>query len=153
MEQKPTLLNQVRDAVRLKHYAYRTEQSYVDWARRYILFHNKSHPNDMGEKEVQEFLINLALEKNVASSTQNQALSAILFLYRYVLKIELAQNTLIFSRLKKEKIRPNCTFKERSKSSYSTNGRSLSADHATYVWQRLGPHGSLTSTRQRPRFC
>ena len=83
------LLDQVRDALRLKHYAYRTEQTYVDWVRRYILFHNKTHPKDMGENEIQEFLIYLASERNVSTSTQNQALSTLIFLYRNVLHLEL----------------------------------------------------------------
>jgi len=90
MAQKPKkLLDQVRDAVRLKHYAYRTEQSYVDWVRRYILFHNKTHPRDKGENEVQEFLAYLTSERKVSASTQNQALSALIFLYRNVLHKEL----------------------------------------------------------------
>jgi integron integrase len=80
------LLDQVRDALRVKHYAYRTEESYVQWIRRYILFHNKRHPKDMSEPEVQAFLTHLAVEGNVAASTQNQALSALLFLYSHVLK-------------------------------------------------------------------
>jgi len=68
MVQKPKkLLDQVRDAVRLKHYAYRTEQSYVDRVRRYILFHNKTHPRDMGENEAQEFLTYLASERKVSA--------------------------------------------------------------------------------------
>jgi integron integrase len=79
------LLDQVRDALRVKHYAYNTEESYVQWIRRYILFHNKRHPKDMAEPEVQAFLTHLAVEGNVAASTQNQALSALLFLYRHVL--------------------------------------------------------------------
>jgi integrase len=90
MDKKPKkLLDQVRDALRLKHYAYPTEQSYVDWIRRYILFHDKTHPKDMGEPEIQAFLIYLATERNVSASTQNQALSALIFLYRNVLHIEL----------------------------------------------------------------
>ena len=90
MDKKPKkLLDQVRDALRLKHYAYRTEQSYVDWIRRYILFHDKTHPKDMGEPEIQAFLIYLATERNVSASTQNQALSALIFLYRNVLHLEL----------------------------------------------------------------
>ena len=90
MDPKPRkLLDQVRDALRLKQYAYRTEETYVLWIRQYILFHNKRHPNEMGRIEVEAFLTHLAVEKHVAASTQNQALSAILFLYRYVLKIEL----------------------------------------------------------------
>jgi integron integrase len=79
------LLDQVHDALRVKHYAYSTEESYVQWIRRYILFHNKRHPKDMAAPEVQAFLTHLAVKDNVAASTQNQALSALLFLYRQVL--------------------------------------------------------------------
>ena len=79
------ILDQVSDAIRLKHYSYRTEQTYREWVKRYILFHNKRHPSEMGAPEVQAFLSHLATEKKVAASTQNQALSAILFLYRHVL--------------------------------------------------------------------
>jgi integron integrase len=86
------LLDQVRDALRVKHYAYNTEESYVQWIRRYILFHNKRHPKDMAEPEVQAFLTHLAVQANVAASTQNQALSALLFLYRYVLKQPLSES-------------------------------------------------------------
>jgi integron integrase len=90
MDKKPKkLLDQVSDALRLKHYSYRTEQSYLDWIRRYILYHNKTHPKDMGEAEIQVFLTHLATERNVSASTQNQALSALIFLYRNVLHIEL----------------------------------------------------------------
>jgi len=88
MEQGKKLLDQVRDVLRLKHYSIRTEQAYVDWIKRYILFHKKRHPKDMGRAEVEAFLTHLAVEGNVAASTQNQALSALLFLYREVLKIE-----------------------------------------------------------------
>lgn len=80
------LLDQVREAIRVKHYSYRTEESYVNWIRRYILFHNKRHPKEMGSPEVKTFLTHLAVKENVAASTQNQALSALLFLYRYVLQ-------------------------------------------------------------------
>ncbi|MGF1497887.1 MAG: integron integrase [Elainellaceae cyanobacterium] len=90
METRPKkLLDQVRDAIRLKHYSYRTEQTYVSWIRRYILFHNKRHPKEMGNAEVEAFLTHLAVEGNVSASTQNQALSALLFLYRNVLNQEL----------------------------------------------------------------
>ena len=80
------LLDQVRDAIRTLHYSIRTEEAYVLWARRFILFHGKRHPAEMGEAEVGAFLTHLAVERNVAASTQNQALGAILFLYREVLK-------------------------------------------------------------------
>ena len=89
MEQPKKLLDQVRDVLRLKHYSYRTEQSYVDWIKRFILFHHKRHPQDLGRAEIEAFLTYLAVEGNVAASTQNQALSALLFLYREVLRIEL----------------------------------------------------------------
>jgi integron integrase len=80
------LLDQVSDAIRLKHYSYRTEQTYKEWIKRYILFHKKRHPKDMGEDEIQAFISHLAVERNIAASTQNQALSAVLFLYRHVLQ-------------------------------------------------------------------
>jgi integron integrase len=82
---KPRLLDQVRETIRTKHYSIRTEQSYVQWIRRYILFHHKKHPKDMGEKEINAFLKHLAVNRNVTASTQTQALSAILFLYKEVL--------------------------------------------------------------------
>ena len=80
------LLDQVRDAIWLKHYSIRTETSYVNWIRRYILFHTKQHPKDMGSAEVSAFLTHLAVTEQVAASTQNQAFSALLFLYREVLQ-------------------------------------------------------------------
>ncbi len=85
----PKLLDQVRDAVRTLHYSIRTEQAYVNWIRQFILFHNKRHPRDMGEDEIQSFLTYLAARRNVSASTQNQALAAILFLYKQVLKADL----------------------------------------------------------------
>jgi integron integrase len=80
------LLDRVRDAIRVKHYSIRTEQAYVNWIKRYILFHHKRHPQEMGASEIEAFLTHLAVNENVAASTQNQALSALLFLYREVLE-------------------------------------------------------------------
>src|SRR5665647_1065735 len=85
----PKLLDQVRDRIRVKHYSIRTETQYVQWIKRFILFHGKRHPQDMGAVEVEAFLTHLAVAGNVSASTQNQALSALLFLYREVLQIEL----------------------------------------------------------------
>ncbi|QXP85762.1 integron integrase [Methylococcus sp. ANG] len=87
--QQPKLLDQLRNKIRLKHYSLRTEQAYVDWARRYIFFHGKRHPAEMGAAEVEAFLTHLAVEGRVAASTQNQARAALLFLYREVLQQEL----------------------------------------------------------------
>src|SRR5205807_7667211 len=81
----PKLLERVRQQLRVKHYSIRTEHAYLDWIRRFILFHGKRHPNEMGEKEVTAFLTHLAADRRVAASTQNQALSALLFLYQQVL--------------------------------------------------------------------
>ena len=87
MEQRPRkLLDRVREAIRRKHYSIRTEESYVAWIKRYILFHNKRHPLEMGCAEIEAFLTHLAVAQKVAASTQNQALSALLFLYREVLQ-------------------------------------------------------------------
>src|SRR5258707_4845503 len=83
---KPKLLDQVRDVMRRRHYSIRTEQAYIDWIKRFILYHDKRHPNEMAEEEVAAFLTHLARDLNVAPSTQNQALSALLFLYKDVLK-------------------------------------------------------------------
>jgi integron integrase len=83
------LLDRLRQAIRLKNYSFRTEQSYVSWVRRYILFHDRKHPADLSAHHVEAFLTHLAVEKHVAPSTQNQALSALLFLYRNVLDLEL----------------------------------------------------------------
>ena len=85
----PRLLDQVRARIRAKHYSLRTEDAHVHWIRRFILFHNKRHPVEMGAVEVEAFLSHLAVAGKVAASTQNQALSALLFLYREVLGIEL----------------------------------------------------------------
>jgi len=86
---KPRLLDQVRDVIRCKHYSIRTEQSYVDWIKRYIYFHDKKHPEAMNEAHISSFLTYLAVQRKVASSTQNQALCALLFLYRDVLQKDL----------------------------------------------------------------
>ena len=86
---KPRLLDRVREAIRARHYSRRTEKAYVGWIRRYIFFHGKRHPAEMGAPEVARFLTSLATDSRVAASTQNQALNALLFLYRVVLEVDL----------------------------------------------------------------
>jgi hypothetical protein len=88
---KVKLLDQVRQTIRLKQYSIRTEESYVGWIRKFILFHGKRHPAEMKEGEVVAFLSHLANHAKVTASTQNQAFSALLFLYRHVLKQELGE--------------------------------------------------------------
>ena len=82
----PRLLDQVREVIRMKRYSIRTEEAYVPWIKRFVLFHDKRHPRDMGPEEVRQFLTHLAVTRRVSASTQNQALSAILFVYKAVLQ-------------------------------------------------------------------
>ena len=83
------LLEDVRDTLRLRHYSYRTEKSYIYWIRKFILFHQKRHPAEMGKDEIRNYLTFLARKRQVSASTQNQALSALLFLYKHVLQKEI----------------------------------------------------------------
>jgi site-specific recombinase XerD len=86
---EPKLLDQVRQAARLKHFSLRTERAYVQWVYRFVMYHGKRHPREMGAPEIQAFLTWLAVQQNVSASTQNQALCALLFPYREVLRIDL----------------------------------------------------------------
>jgi site-specific recombinase XerD len=92
MSQEPKLLELVRQKIRLKHYSIRTEESYIRWIKRYIYFHEKKHPKDMGRAEIEAFLSDLAIRGKVSASTQNQAFSALLFLYVKVLNIDVFDN-------------------------------------------------------------
>ena len=85
MMAKSPLLESMREAIRVRHYSIRTEKTYVQWVRRFILFHNKRHPGEMGAPEIAAYLSHLAVTKRVSASTQNQALNAINFLYKNVL--------------------------------------------------------------------
>jgi integron integrase len=88
---KPMLLDVVRQRIRLKHYSFRTEKAYVHWIRRFVLFHNRRHPRELGKAEIEAFLTHLAVDRKVAASTQNQAFNALLFLYREVLQLDMPQ--------------------------------------------------------------
>ncbi len=91
MEVKKKLLDIVRDTIRFKHYSLSTEKTYIHWIKHYIFFHNKKHPKDMGKEEIEEYLTALAIKNKVASSTQNQAFSALLFLYKDVLGVDMSE--------------------------------------------------------------
>ena len=106
------LLDVYRDALRVKHYSARTEDTYVAWVKNFILFHNKRHPREMGTEEIGQFLTFLAAEKDVSASTQNQAFSAILFLYRHTLYIELDEVALARFRPQRAKTVPTVLSKE-----------------------------------------
>lgn len=89
INQPPTLLGRVREVIRYKHYSIRTERAYVDWIRRFVNFHGRRHPREMGADEIRAFLSHLTSHLDVAVSTHQQALSALLFFYRDVLDLEL----------------------------------------------------------------
>lgn len=89
--QPPKLLDQVRQAIRVRHYSIRTEEAYLTWIKRVILFRNNHRPRGMGAKEVQQFLSHLAVKENVAAATQNQCLCALIFLYKKLLNIQLPE--------------------------------------------------------------
>lgn len=109
------LLDQYRDALRVKHYSPRTEDTYLQWVKNYILFHNKRHPKDMGIAEIGQFLAHLASGRQVSVSTQNQAFSAILFLYRHVLHLELDELELTPFRPERVKTVPTVLSKDEIK--------------------------------------
>jgi len=88
---RPMLLDVARQRIRLKHYSFRTEKAYVHWIRRFVLFHNRRHPRELGKAEIEAFLTHLAMDRKVAASTQNQAFNALLFLYREVLQLDMPQ--------------------------------------------------------------
>ena len=90
MEVKKKLLDIVRETIRFKHYSLSTERTYIHWIKQYIFFHNKKHPKEMAKEEIEEYLTSLAIKSRVASSTQNQAFSALLFLYKEVLGIDMS---------------------------------------------------------------
>ncbi len=102
---KSPFLEEVRATIRLRHYSIRTESCYLDWVKRFIVFHNKRHPRDMAEVEVRAFLTHLALDRNVAPATQNQALNALSFLYKVVLERPLGE-AIGFTRAKKKQKLP-----------------------------------------------
>lgn len=112
METKRKLLDMVRDKIRFKHYSISTEKTYVFWIKHYIFFHAKRHPSEMGKKEIEEFLTNLAINKKVAPTTQNQAFSAILFLYKEVLGVDLSNENIQALRAQERKHIPVVLTKE-----------------------------------------
>ncbi len=116
MSQKKKLLDVVRDKIRIKHYSYATEKGYVSWIKRYILFHNKKHPVQMGKMEIEEFLTYLATKKKVSPSTQNQAFAALLFLYRDVLGIDMSEQNIQALRAQERKHIPVVLTREEVKS-------------------------------------
>jgi len=116
MNQPPKkLLDIYREAIRVKQYSPRTEKTYVEWVRQFILYHNKRHPREMAVPEINRFITHLVVDRKASASTQNQAISAILFLYRSVLKIDLDETTLTFVRPQKAKRIPSVLSKDEAR--------------------------------------
>jgi site-specific recombinase XerD len=116
MEVKKKLLDLVRDKIRFKHYSYSTEKTYVHWIKHYILFHHKKHPIEMGKIEIELYLTKLATKDNVSPTTQNQAFSAILFLYKEVLGLDISEWNIQALRAQERKHIPVVLTKDEVKS-------------------------------------
>jgi integron integrase len=116
MEAKKKLLDIVRDKIRFKHYSYSTEKTYVHWIKHYIFFHNKKHPVEMGKSEIEIYLTKLATQDKVSPTTQNQAFSALLFLYKEVLGIDMSQWNIQAMRAQERKHIPVVLTKDEVKS-------------------------------------
>ena len=112
MEVKKKLLDVVRDKIRVKHYSLSTEKTYVHWIKCYILFHDKKHPIDMGKVEIEQYLTNLAVKNRVSPTTQNQAFSALLFLYKEVLGVDMSEWNIQALRAQERKHIPTVLTKE-----------------------------------------
>ncbi len=113
--QPKKLLDQYRETLRVKQYSRRTEETYTNWARQFILYHNKRHPRQMGAPEINQFITHLVVERHVSASTQNQAISAILFLYRHVLEMKLDETAFINIRPAKSKHIPTVLSKDEAR--------------------------------------
>lgn len=116
MQVKKKLLDLVRDKIRFKHYSYSTERTYVHWIKHYIFFHNKKHPIEMGKIEIETYLTKLATQDKVSPTTQNQAFSALLFLYKEVLGVDMSQWNIQALRAQERKHIPVVLTKEEVKS-------------------------------------
>lgn len=140
--QKPRLFDRIKEVMRFKHYSVRTEEAYLGWIRRFILFHGKRYPETLGTEEVRDFLTWLALEGKVAAATQNQALSALLFLYQQVLKKEIGWLDDVERAVRPTRVPVVCTSGERGKGRPRTRaGRDDPSDGAPPVWKRIAADG------------
>lgn len=148
---KLRLLDRVRAAVRSRHYSRRTEKAYVHWIKRYIFFHRKRHPAEMGAAEVTEFLTSLAVQARVAASTQNQALSALLFLYREVLGVDLPWLDGVV-RAKRPQYLPVVLTRDEVRTVLQRAGRCATVDGDPPVRRRTAPAGMLPPSGQGCRL-
>ena len=147
--QNPKLLDRLRTALRMKHYAYRTEKCYVYRARRFIYFHRKKHPHTMGAFEVQSFLSYFAQQERVSASTQNQALNAIVFLYKQVIRKELGSVDAV--RVRRQKRLPVVLARSEVELPYALERKYPNAKYG-WRWQYVFPAKNVsTGPRQKSR--
>ena len=146
----PRLLARVRAAIRVRHFSPLTEKAYVGWIKRFIFFFDKRHPNEMGESEISAYVSHLATEKRVSASTQNQALSALLFLYRDVLGREL--DLIEIARAKTPVHLPIVLTHEEAACSTRPPGRPITPEGLSDVWIRTSPARNLPSSRPGNRL-
>ena len=155
------LLDRYSEALRNLHYSLRTEETYIAWVRQFILYHNKRHPAEMGVAEINDFVTHLVNQKSVAASTQNQAISAILFLYRNVLQVQLDEAALLPIRPGRPKRVPTVLSRDEAKRVIAKIDGVYKLTPAlacrckcgpAYVRQRPASHGSHAPARQRSRF-
>ncbi len=146
------LLEQMRGVLRFKHYSIRTEQTYLDWVKRFILFHGKRHPKTMGADEVRAFLTHLAVEGKVAASTQNQALNALLFLYGQVLQLELPYLNDVERARRPRKLPVVLTRQEARALLDGLAHPTYALDGLAALRQRAAAHGMRAAARQGHRF-
>ncbi len=149
---KSPFLEEVRELMRVQHYAIRTEQAYVEWIKRFILFHGKRHPDEMGESEIAAFLTHLAVNRNVAPVTQGQALNALIILYRKVLNRSMGEIPGIVRSNRKIKVPVgSADAAGSSELAYQTGGDSL-VSRLFALWFRSSPDGVYSSTCEGSRF-
>ncbi len=134
MQVKKKLLDLVREKIRFKHYSYSTEKTYVHWIKHYILFHSKKHPLEMEKKEIEEYLTKLAIKDKVSPSTQNQAFSALLFLYKEVLGVDVSMWNIQALRAQERKHIPVVLTKDEVKSVL----QNISKEYSLLVYMMYG---------------
>ena len=148
---KPKLLDQVRQAIRTRHYSYMTEKAYVGWIKRFIFFHNKRHPAEMGEAEIGRFLSSLATESHVSASTQNQALNALLFLYQEILHLKIGFIDGVIRAQRPKRLPVVLTKDEVRRDSWRFERNALDNDNVA-LRCRAATHGMLPATGQGYRL-
>ncbi len=151
MTDSPGLFEVVRNKIRVKHYSIRTEKTYIYWIKSYLQFYSLQHPRELGASQIEAFLTHLAVDRKVSASTQNQALSALLFLYKVVLEIELPYLDDV-TRAKKKVACASRIHARRSFNRDSESPATLFVDDKVVIWFRPALDGMCSPAHQGYRF-